>query len=126
MRSPFSEAAESLHAGNDPPGSPELSDALGLPGTDQPAVPGGLPRVAVAVPMPPEFADIIAPRCSCPSRRPSVIAEASAIPLCGSSWREPRNPARHISPKALVLPAECLLQRRFFVHHYEDMEKKPE
>ena len=41
-------------------------------------------------------------------------------------WRQPRNPARHISPKALVLRAECLLERRFFDHHHPDMKKKPE
>jgi hypothetical protein len=47
-------------------------------------------------------------------------------PLCGSPWRQPRNPARHISPKALVLRAECLLERRFFVHHHKEMKKQPE
>src|SRR5579872_1176538 len=54
------------------------------------------------------------------------IEPRAAIPLCGSPWRQPRNPARHISPKALVLGAECLLERRFFNHHHPDMKKKPE
>jgi hypothetical protein len=54
------------------------------------------------------------------------IEPLAAIPLCGSPWRQPRNPARHISPKALVLRAECLLERRFFDHHHPDMKKKPE
>jgi hypothetical protein len=54
------------------------------------------------------------------------IEPLAAIPLCGSPWRQPRNPARHIGPKALVLRAECLLERRFFVHHHKDMKKKPE
>src|SRR5262249_35786934 len=54
------------------------------------------------------------------------IEPLAAIPLCGSPWRQPRNPARAISPKALVVRAECLLERRFFVHHHKDMKKKPE
>src|SRR5260370_42520842 len=54
------------------------------------------------------------------------IEPLAAIPLCGSPWRQPRNPARHISPKALVLRAECLLERRVFDHHHPDMKKKPE
>ena len=48
------------------------------------------------------------------------------LALRDSPWRQPRNPARHISPKALVLRAECLLERRFFDHHHPDMKKKPE
>src|SRR5579872_32514 len=54
------------------------------------------------------------------------IEPLAAIPLCGSPWRQPRNPARHMSPKALVLRAECLLERRFFDHQHPDMKKKPE
>ena len=54
------------------------------------------------------------------------IAPLAAIPLCGSPWPQPRNPARHVGPKALVLRAECLLERRFFDHHHPDMKKKPE
>ena len=53
-------------------------------------------------------------------------APRDAAALCRSPWRQPRNPARHISPKALVLRAECLLERRFFVHHHKDMKEKPE
>jgi hypothetical protein len=58
------------------------------------------------------------------------LSEGSAVvmmlALRDSPWRQPRNPARHISPKALVLRAECLLERRFFDHHHPDMKKKPE
>jgi hypothetical protein len=58
------------------------------------------------------------------------LSEGSAVvmmlALRDSPWRQPRNPARHISPKALVLRAECLLERRFFDHHHPDLKKKPE
>jgi hypothetical protein len=58
------------------------------------------------------------------------LSEGSAVvmmlALRDSPWRQARNPARHISPKALVLRAECLLERRFFDHHHPDMKKKPE
>ena len=52
----------------------------------------------------------------------SGIDPLAAIPLCGSPWRQPGNPARHIGPKALVVRAKCLLERRFFVHHHKDMK----
>jgi hypothetical protein len=44
----------------------------------------------------------------------------------GSPGRETRNPARDIGPKVLVLRAKCLLERWFFVHQDEDVEKEPE
>lgn len=56
----------------------------------------------------------------------AVDEPLAAVALCGSPWRQPRNPARNIIPKALVLRAECLLERRFFDHHHPDMKKKPE
>ena len=54
------------------------------------------------------------------------IEPLAAVPSCGSPWRQPRNPARHITPKDLVLHAECLPERRFFDHHHPDMKKEPE
>jgi hypothetical protein len=43
-----------------------------------------------------------------------------------SPWRQAWNPTRNVSPKALVLRAECLLERRFFVHRHKEMKKQPE
>src|SRR5262249_13758458 len=72
----------------------------------------------------------LCPALSLGARRGGNFAAAmeplAEIPLCGSPWHQSRNPARHISPKALVLRAECLLERRFFDQHHPDMKKKPE
>ena len=46
--------------------------------------------------------------------------------LRDSPWGQPWNPARDIGPKVLVLRAKCLLERWFFVHQDEDVEKEPE
>ena len=57
---------------------------------------------------------------------------AKAVPvvmmlaLRDSPWRQPWNPARDIGPKVLVLCAKCLLERWFFVHQDDDVEKEPQ
>ena len=67
---------------------------------------------------------------ACHFRRLALLVAAGIEPLadslCGSPWRQPRNPARHIGPKALVLRAERLHERRFFVHDHKDMKRNPE
>ena len=58
------------------------------------------------------------------------LSEGSAVvmmlALRDSPWGQPRNPALDIGPKVLVLRAKCLLERWFFVHQDEDVEKEPE
>jgi hypothetical protein len=57
---------------------------------------------------------------------------AKAVPvvmmlaLRDAPWGQPWNPARDIGPKVLVLRAKCLLERWFFEHQDEDVEKEPE
>ena len=48
------------------------------------------------------------------------------LALRDSPWGQPWNPARDVGPKVLVLRAKCLLERWFFVHQDEDVEKEPE
>jgi hypothetical protein len=63
-------------------------------------------------------------------RRAWTLAKAAPVvmmlALRDSPWGQPWNPARDIGPKVLVLRAKCLLERWFFVHQDEDVEKEPE
>ena len=63
-------------------------------------------------------------------RRAWTLAKAVPVvmmlALRDSPWGQPWNPARDIGPKVLVLRAKCLLERWFFVHQDEDVEKEPE
>ena len=63
-------------------------------------------------------------------RRAWTLAKAVPVvmmlALGDSPWGQPWNPARDIGPKVLVLRAKCLLERWFFVHQDEDVEKEPE
>src|SRR6185295_10154761 len=63
-------------------------------------------------------------------RRAWTLAKAVPVvmmlALRETPWGQPWNPARDIGPKVLVLRAKCLLERWFFVHQDEDVEKEPE
>ena len=63
-------------------------------------------------------------------RRAWTLAKAVPVvmmlALRDSPWGQPWNPARDVGPKVLVLRAKCLLERWFFVHQDEDVEKEPE
>ena len=63
-------------------------------------------------------------------RRAWTLAKAVLVvmmlALRDAPWDQPWNPARDIGPKVLVLRAKCLLERWFFVHQDEDVEKEPE
>ena len=63
-------------------------------------------------------------------RRAWTLAKAvpavMMLALRDSPWGQPRNPARNIGPKVLVMPAKCLLEPLFFLHQDEDVEKEPE
>jgi hypothetical protein len=63
-------------------------------------------------------------------RRAWTLAKAVPVvmmlALRDSPWGQPWNPARDIGPKVLVLRAKRQLERWFFVHQDEDVEKEPE
>ena len=63
-------------------------------------------------------------------RRAWTLAKAVPVvmmlALRDSPRGQPWNPARDVGPKVLVLRAKRLLERWFFVHQDEDVEKEPE
>src|SRR5262249_8155951 len=54
------------------------------------------------------------------------IEPLAAIPLSGSPWRQPRNPARHIGAIAFILGSEAFAEPRLLNGNYPSVKKEPE